>query len=355
MRVIKAIVQRLSHLHVDFGRQTVGVLKNNLVDLSPEILSTVPFDKTEDDSRQFVKRLKDKGLLRGEFTVIKENNLDLPLVPAIDNHTAWQQTMHQDVQDTFGPGNSKHLFLQLVHHLDTGADFRPARVHSAPGQYPPILNRLQELGMLSWSVVELENPEYTMLADSLITPPFAVVKDRERDRLISWPRIQNFIMPDAPCTELPNQGHFHKIEDKEKSSLSVFLLDFENMFHNIRMTPHLVPLFPFRLALYGHLTITIQLSLERYFASKPSPDTLSRTLQRALPMGFKWAVFIAHNFVRSCYREAFSIFLPTSDIFSKPQPSPKLLELQHYTGKITPSQRLALVIHIIDDLNFVFV
>ena len=182
VRATKSIVQRLCHLHVDFGKQTVSVLKNNLAELSPEILSNVPFDKTEAESRQFVNRLKDKSLLRGEFTVIKANKLDLPLGPAIDNHTARLQRMHRDVQDTLGPRNSKHLFLQLIHHLDTGADIPPARVHSAPGQYPLIFNRLQESGMLSWSVGELENPQYTRLADSLTMTSFAVIKDRERDR-----------------------------------------------------------------------------------------------------------------------------------------------------------------------------
>lgn len=209
--------------------------------------------------------------------------------------------------------------------------------------------------MLSWSVVEHENPQYTRLADSLTMTSFAVVKDQKRDRLISWPRLQNLRMPDPLYTSLPNPGHFRKIEDKGESLLSGFYLDVENMFHNIRLPPHMVPLFLFKLVQYGHLPPSLQLTLKQHLGFKPSPETLLRPLQRSLPMGFKWAVFIAHNFVRSCYLEAFSAFLCTSDIFSRSQPPPKILELQNSTDTITLSSRLALVLHIIDDVNFVLV
>ena len=73
-----------------------------------------------------------------------------------------------------------------------------------PGQYPLVINRLQESGMLSSSVVKHETPQYTRLADSLsdcdTMTSFAVVKDQKWDRLISWPRVQNLRMPDPPYT-----------------------------------------------------------------------------------------------------------------------------------------------------------
>ena len=47
VRALKSIIQRLSHLHEDIGKQTAGVLRDSLKKLSPATLSTVPCDKTE--------------------------------------------------------------------------------------------------------------------------------------------------------------------------------------------------------------------------------------------------------------------------------------------------------------------
>lgn len=62
------------------------------------------------------------------------------------------------------------------------------------------------------------------LADRVTMNSFAVNKDIDRDRMISWPRVQNLFMHEPPYTELPDPGAFTQLRTLENTPLQAFLL-----------------------------------------------------------------------------------------------------------------------------------
>lgn len=304
---------------------------------------------------QFVEQLKTQGLVKGDFKLLDASRIDLPTRCRPESSAAWIQRMPGPVHEIFSDNHLVHLLSPVRRALHDSPEIPVPRVHSLTGHYAKVLLRMHDAGMLQWSVIENEDPQYTELADALVMTSFAVLKDETRDRLISWPRVQNLYMPDPPHTALPNPGHFSKIRTPRDSALSGFYSDIENMFHNIRMPPHLAAFFPMKEIPFGSLPGPLQRSLRNTLGYQPRQAARLRPLQCTLPMGFKWAVFISHTFVQSCYMEALNVFLSTLNHFGTTFSLPRILLLHQASGIVKLNTFSVLVLHIIDDLNFVFV
>ena len=119
------------------------------------------------------------------------------------------------------------------------------KTYASQQQYAQLIQRAELAGMLRWSKVGEESPEYKKLADAIQLTTFAVSKSKSRARLISWPRIQNNAMPDPPHTPLPEPSLFEAVE-VHGSNQSATYLDIANMFHNITLPLWLTKLLPLR-------------------------------------------------------------------------------------------------------------
>ena len=351
-RAMKSIILRSVAMQRDLGRTVVNDIFESMGGNGPTLESTTASHSEEQD---FVEHLRNIGLVRGDFTLLNESRLDLPQIISSSRSSNWMNRMTPETQQTFCAENQACLLATLQPYLENEKRTAPARVHALSGHYNLILERLHNAGMLAWSVIDREESSYTRIANTLTMTSFAVVKDQERDRLISWPRVQNASFPDPPYTELPNPGNFTNLRHREAASLSGFFLDVENMFHNVPLPTHLSLLFPLKEVVYGNLHGTFQRSLQKQLGFRPQQRIRLRPLQRSLPMGFKWAVYLAHTFVQSCYEEAFKIFLRTSRLFRNSFPKPNLIVLGHRKRVIVLPKHSVLVLHIIDDLNFVLV
>lgn len=104
----------------------------------------------------------------------------------------------------------------------------PVRIHLSRllcllGHYGKILELADVAGTIEWSPISLEESYYKIVAEKLQTiyyklvanklpmTSFAVRKDEDRDRMISWPRTQNDLMPAPPGLELPDPSIFERL------------------------------------------------------------------------------------------------------------------------------------------------
>ncbi len=129
---------------------------------------------------------------------------------------------------------------------------------------------------------------------------FAVVKNEQKDRLISWPHVQNSDFLDPPKVDLPDPFLLSRLRIAANSKLSGFALDIANMFHNIKLPVWLVPFFPLHPVRFGNLPGELQRAVmsEMRLQRRPQQSSLLRPTPEHLAYGFKWAVYIAHTICR---------------------------------------------------------
>ncbi|KAI0558954.1 hypothetical protein FGB62_177g010 [Gracilaria domingensis] len=313
LRAVRSLITRHIELGRDIGQDCVKEITRTQRDFLLQTAAT-SCSAPHQDVLSFVEDMKASGLIRGDFKLLNSNRLDLP-APSQSHANLWIKRMPLSLQNLFTESGFSNLISEVRSFLGSDNERPPSRVHAHAGEYPLLLSRLEDSGMLRWSVVDNEDKRYTTLADALTMTSFAVVKDISKDRLISWPRIQNLCMPEPPEVNLPNPGHLAALQVPKQSILSGFYLDIANMFHNIRMPSNLASIFPFAKVAFGNLPGCLQRKLQAKFGFRPEQSELLRPLQCTLPMGFKWSVFIGHTFVESCYQEAFVLFRPSSRRF----------------------------------------
>ena len=227
-----------------------------------------------------------------------------------------------------------------------------SRVYTVPGHYEKILQKADLAGMLTWTAVKSETTATSMLADAITMTSFAVTKNDYRDRLISWPRIQNLLFLTPPPVSLPDPSIFTRLRVTGKGKLSGFYLDIENMFHNIRLPSHLIKFFLLSKVRFGNLPAQLQMHLVSVLGYRLHQGDLVRPYQSTLPMGFKWAVYVAHSISKSAIDAAVTTFKMLA-----PQITNLKLGKISYANETSGLQRInkgdALVLHIVDDVNFV--
>lgn len=163
--------------------------------------------------------------------------------------------------------------------------------------------------MLQLSVVKEEYLKYTKFAKHVTMTSFAVVKDTKRDRLISWPRMQNEGMPKPPYADLLALDLLQNIGVPDSACPSGFFFDIANMFHTIRLPPSFAKLLPMSPILFGSLSKETQSAILSTKNTNLHQHVLVRPLQTTMPMGFKWSVFIAHTIAKKCIQHAYQLFL----------------------------------------------
>ena len=219
-------------------------------------------------------------------------------------------------------------------------------------QYPKVLEKAGNAKMIEWSIVKDEAAQHQSLPAHLTMTSFAVAKSEARDRLISWPLVQNDLMPDPPYTELPNPSLYSNLRLDTTSSAGGFYFDVLNMFHNIRLPTAMIKYFPLMSVPFGHLPAQLQQQLILKFKRPFSKLDVLRPCQATLPMGFKWAVFIAHTFPRSCIEEAtLKFYRSDAHRYLRVQAILKTVSRENGIMKIENGD--ILLLHILDDVNFI--
>lgn len=288
---------------------------------------------------------------RGDYKLLDSTRIDLPYSVSKSSES-WIQYMPVPIQSIFRDTSHSKLLVPLLEALHVPHfPYPKSRVHAKAGHYAKVLERADQAGMISWSAVSTENDAYTQVADSITMSSFAVFKDCSRDRMISWPRLQNAFMPDPPYTDLPHPGLFDNIRVDPNSRLASFYFDVANMFHNISLPPSLVKYFPLKSIPFGNLPGSMQRKLLPCFPCRPKQHELVRPLQKTLPMGFKWAVYIAHTFAASCFTSAFDRFMNSGLAQVIPSVTPTLHVLNSESSILRISSGDLLLLHILDDIN----
>lgn len=81
----------------------------------------------------------------------------------------------------------------------------------------------------------MRNTPLSHYAEHLCMTIFALTKDREQERLISWPPQANSVAPEPPRPDFPKPRHFGYIRSAA-DKWSGFWLDVSNSFHNLPVT-----------------------------------------------------------------------------------------------------------------------
>lgn len=290
--------------------------------------------------------------MRGGFALINAERLDLPTLTAPD-HTFWRKRIPKNIQLLFEGAGFRQLISDMRAYVSSSI-IPASRVHCLPAQYPLILLRLPQAGMLQWSLIDNEEEQYRSLADSITMTSLAVMKYKARDRLISWPRVQNFSMPDPPHVCLPSSGHFADLSVQDTTPPpSNFFLHVANMFQNIILPAHVASLFPLTPTPFGNLPGTLKRDFQRMLGFRLQQKQKMQPCQRTLPMSFKWSVYTGHTFVEFCYMESFQNFRDTSRILNSSYSFPTPILLHRHIGLIELTELAVLVLHIIGYLNIV--
>lgn len=98
-----------------------------------------------------------------------------------------------------------------------------------------------------------------------------------------------------------------EIRIEKEAKLEGFYFDISNMFHNIRLPKALAKLMPLTPVTAISLSERTIAGIEASFGRSIQPYETIRPMQVTLPMGFKWAVYIAHTLAARCMKRAFDI------------------------------------------------
>lgn len=297
---------------------------------------------------------------RGIFKSIVARRISLPLPrppPNESKSNLWISRLPESVKTSFTVKKISTFIDPLYNNLVYGRnaarmrDSQPRpRTHASPDQYAMFLERAHNSGILSWSLMSEESNDYRLLASTIQMSIFSVTKSEASDRLISWPQVQNALLPDPPQVSLPNPGLFDQIKSSSER-LSAVYLDIENMFHNIFLPKWLSLLFPMQPVQASTLSPEVFQSIKHSLKLPNIPDdAMLRPLQATMPMGFKWSVYISHLFVGSCIQQSYSI-IRSSRITPKCSPNLQILLKEHAPFQIQESSPL--VLHIIDDITII--
>ena len=346
-----AVAQAVDNLHEDVGAPKLEQLGEKSGSYTSTTRTEIPLREictglfcSERDN--LADRLK-----RGDFQLLEAGRLDLPATVS-RNADVWVTRLTHGTRSNFENPSLTYLLDPVKRALSDKPKFPTARVHAKKKQYPKVLEKADNAKMIEWSIVKDESPQHRSLAANLKMTSFAVAKSETRDRLISWPRVQNDLMPVPPYKELPNPSLYSNLRLTTTSSAGGFYFDVSNIFHNIRLPTAMVKYFPLMPVAFGHLPAQLQQRLILKFKRPLSKSDVLRPCQATLPMGFKWAVFIAHTFARSCIEEA-TLKIYLSDVCRSLQVQPIMKTMSRANGIMKIENGDILLLHILDDVNFI--
>ena len=286
---------------------------------------------------------------RGTFTFLDKQRVDLPASP-LTPHLRWLHLIPEPVCSWLRDPELHFLANPMLQALDSAASLPGHRVYAITGHFPAIIEKAYTAGVVTWSDPLSETQEYRAMASKITMTSFAVRKDQNHDRMISWPRVQNSYMPQPPHTELPSPDMFSSIRVPDSATLSGFYFDIDNMFHNIMLPSALSRLMPLAPVKASSLSPATLQKIEEDFGRPILLSENLRPLQATLPMGFKWAVYIAHTIAARCMHQAYALFRASNAACGQTSTA-RMLHLRRSEGLLPLRLGDVLLLHIIDDVN----
>lgn len=134
-----------------------------------------------------------------------------------------------------------HLIAQIrdPKWVETRSTVPPPFVHALPGESAKLLHSAHNAGMIHWTEVAKEDANWSAMTDVLTMSSFAVSRDANKDKLISWPCVQNVELVEPPAIDLPGPSIFARLlvgAGKRRA----FDLNIANLIHNIALPRWLV-------------------------------------------------------------------------------------------------------------------
>ena len=308
--------------------------------------------------------LFDMPLEKGQFTTINAEKIDIPADRTKRFHPKqWIGILPQAASDFFNPEKKEFILEHLLEAVldnskckhctadDKHYNYPPGKVKCLPRNYGRLLERLTYSGMIIWGLLADEDSTYSRIANKLTMSAFAVVKDEKRDRLVTWPRTQNHMVPDAPKVNLPHPSQFGLFRATPDLRFSAFCIDIANMSHHISLPQHLVRYFPLQTICFRDLPRKLQAFLIKQFGKHISQDEFLRPCQATMSIGFKWSVYIIHTISQYLVRRSWNEFRASR---LAPKPSRTIVLADMYRP-ISLKHFDAVLCHIIDDVNLVLV
>lgn len=151
-----------------------------------------------------------------------------------------------------------------------------------PGTYPELINKMSESGLINWRLDDIRATELRNYAHLLQLTIFAIKKDLNTERLISWPRIANLFSMLPPKPDLPDSLLFEYLcsDMKLRATEAGIYLDVSNMFHKMPLPIPLTELFPLPVITYGELSDSLLRKTRFRMYSKqqePEDSTLAQS------------------------------------------------------------------------------
>ena len=131
---------------------------------------------------------------RGFFQRINAATIALPSRRAPPHHKhadLWIQRLPETLKPLF-QRNINPFQTAISTHINTASAESPLPIpilYASPTEYLALLAKLEDDGMIHWSVVGEEPPQYTSMVSTIEMTLFSFTKSEDRSRLISWPRI----------------------------------------------------------------------------------------------------------------------------------------------------------------------
>ena len=236
---------------------------------------------------------------KGQPTVINAARISLPdTTPYRMPPSKLLDLLPLSVRNTLHENADEEFFQPMrnvINVAQTGRRIPDALKHTVStirGHYPLTLAKCHQAGMLAWEATNTETKEETILREYSTLSSFAIVKSSTKDRLISWPKLQNEVGPTPPNPDLPKPDAWSAISDSA-TSLAGFHFDIRDMFHHLPLPTKLERLFPLQSVLFRDLPPALQEALRELPHLVCIPSARLRPFQTSLPMGWTWAVVIA--------------------------------------------------------------
>lgn len=210
-------------------------------------------------------------------------------------HGDWNNYLDTEQRNEITTHFEKNLANLIITAIETKTNLPKPRCYCKNGSYPTMLQRMNKSGLIAWRLDETRATKLSNYADILELTNFAITKDADNDRLISWPRITNTFAKPPPPPDLPDPSLFQFLVcDQEKQKWTY--LDVSNMFHNMGIPFLMTELFPLPLIKYGDLYSETKRDIQIAIGTPHLHDSaLIRPAQETMQMGFTWAVSLAHN------------------------------------------------------------
>lgn len=224
------------------------------------------------------------------------------------DHTNWTQYLDEHLRMEITNKFDANFTDPIIQSIQDKKTLPNPMTYCKSGTYPELINKMSTSGLINWRLDEAWATKLSNYAHLLQLTIFAIKKDLNTDRLISWPRLANLFSKLPPKPDLPDSSLFEYLctDMKLSATEAGIYLDVSNMFHNMPLPAPMTDLFPLPAITFGELSKDAQVQvLKATGAPTLHQGTTIRPSQATMPIGFTWALVLAHNATTNIIRSSY--------------------------------------------------